>query len=43
MTLSLQIAAVAAILIVAGLSALRLAANDFDRRYPRNENPGGRD
>jgi hypothetical protein len=38
MTLTLQIAAVAALLIVGGLSALALAARDFDRRYPpRNE------
>ncbi|WP_277996108.1 MULTISPECIES: hypothetical protein [unclassified Methylobacterium] len=34
MTLSLQIAAVAAALIVGGLAALKLAADSFDRRHP---------
>ena len=34
MTLSLQIAAVAAVIIVGGLTALKLAANSFDRRHP---------
>ncbi|CAA2144680.1 MULTISPECIES: hypothetical protein [Methylobacterium] len=43
MTLSLQIAGLAAILIVGGLSALKLAAMDFDRRHPRRTEPAPRD
>jgi hypothetical protein len=43
MTLSLQIAALAAVLIVGGLTALKLAANSLDRQYPRQDKPGPRD
>lgn len=43
MTLTLQIAAVAAVLIVGGLSALALAARNFDRRFPHRERPTNRE
>lgn len=43
MTWSLQIAAVAAILIVGGLTTLKLAANSFDRQHPRRDKPIPRD
>jgi hypothetical protein len=43
MTISLQIAAVAAVLIVGGLSALALAARNFDRRFPEAGQPSDRE
>lgn len=43
MTLTLQITAVAALLIVGGLSTLAIAARGFDRRYSRPERPSNSD